>query len=97
MRIRSMLFGCIAVLAAAICFSTPSMAMNTGATVLSISVADYDLDVPVLFKFDGVEAHLPATHARSTNFHTVVYTLQNQPHSLFRQNVEAYSRIDPHI
>lgn len=97
MRMRSMLFGCIAVLAAAFCSSTPSMAMNTGATVISINAIDYDLDVPVLLKFDVVEARLPSAHERSTNFHTVAYTVQNQPHSLFRQNVEAYSRIDPHI
>ena len=94
---RSMFFGCIAMLAAVFCYSAPSMAMSAGVPVYSIGTADFDLDVPVLVKFDAVEVRATAAHERSTNFHAVAYSVQNQPHSLFRQNVEAYSRIDPHI
>lgn len=94
---RSMFFGCIAMLAAVFCYSAPSMAMSIGVSVYSIGTTDYDLDVPVLVKFDAVEVRVAAESGRSTNFHAAAYTVQNQPHSLFRQNVEAYSHINPHI
>lgn len=94
---RSMFFGCIAMLAAVFCFSAPSMAMSSDIAVYSIGTTDFDFVAPVQIKFDVVEAHVATIHGRSTNFHAVAYTVQNQPNSLFRQNVESYSRIDPHI
>ncbi|GAA5540435.1 hypothetical protein [Brucella sp. NBRC 113783] len=94
---RSLFFGCAAMLAAVLCMSAPASAVDYSPGVFQIPSVSYDYVVPDVFK---AVAALPAAVAlpgRSRNSHAVSYVCQNQPNSAFRQSVEAYSHIDPHI
>lgn len=94
---RSLFFGCAAMLAAVLCMSATASAVDYSPGVFQIHSVSYDYVVPDVFKAAAV---LPASVAlpdRSSNSHAVEYICQNQPHSAFRQSVEAYSHIDPHI
>ncbi|MGU3399242.1 hypothetical protein ACLBWS_05785 [Brucellaceae bacterium D45D] len=95
--IRSLFFGCAAMLAAVLCMSAPASAVDYSPGVFQIHSVSHDYVVPDIFK---TVATIPAKldlPERSTNSHAVIYVCQNQPHSTFRRALEAYSHIDPHI
>lgn len=98
MRImRSMIFGCLAMLAAAFCMSAPAAALDFSPAVYSVHSVNYDYDVPAVFNFEAIVVNINALPARSTNSHAVQYTSNNQPGSKYRNAVDAYFRINPHI
>lgn len=98
MRImRSIAFGCIAMLAAAFCMSAPAVAVEYSPSVYTLSLSDFDYDMPAVFKVEAIALGINTLPDRSTNAHAVEYICQNQPHSTFRQSVDAYQHIDPHI
>lgn len=95
--IRSFFFGCGAIIAAILCMSAPASAVDYSPGVFQTHSVSYDYVVPDVFKSI---AALPANVAlpdRSNNTHAITYVCQNQPHSAFRQSVEAYLHINPHI
>ena len=94
---RSMLFGCIAMLAAAFCLSTPAAALDVSPAVYAVKLTISDYDVPDVFTVDVVKASITSLPDRSANSHAVEYNIQNQPHSAFRLAVDAHNHIDPHI
>ena len=84
-------------LAAVLCMSAPATAYDFGPAVHQVHSFSYDFTVPDVFKAVAVIPASVDLPDRSSNSHAVEYICQNQPHSEFRQTVEAYSRIDPHI
>jgi len=94
---RSLIFGCAAMLAAILCMSAPASAVDYSPGVYQIHSVSYDYVVPDVFKAVAVLPTAVALPDRSSNAHAVAYICQNQPNSAFRQSVEAYSHIDPHI
>ncbi|MDR2309761.1 MAG: hypothetical protein LBE54_02110 [Brucellaceae bacterium] len=94
---RSMLFGCIAMLAAAFCLSTPASALDVSPAVYAVKLTIADYDVPDVFKADVITVGINSLPERSTNTHAVEYNIQNQPHSAFRLTLDTYKHIDPHI
>lgn len=94
---RSLIFGCAAMLAAVLCMSVPASAVDYSPGVFQIHSVSYDYVVPDVFTAVVVLPAAVAHPDRSRNTHAVTYVCQNQPHSAFRQTVEAYSHIDPHI
>ncbi|MDM7852357.1 hypothetical protein [Pseudochrobactrum kiredjianiae] len=94
---RSMLFGCIAMLAAAFCLSTPASALDVSPAVYAVKLTIADYDVPDVFKVDVITVSINSLPDRSTNSHAVEYNIQNQPNSAFRLAVDAHQHIDPHI
>jgi len=95
--VRSMFFGCIAMLAAAFCLSTPAAALDVSPAVYAVKLTIADYDVLDVLKVDVVKADFNSMPDRSTNSHAVEYNIQNQPHSAFRLAVDAHKHIDPHI
>lgn len=94
---RSLIFSCVAMVVAAVCMSAPASAVDYSPGVIQIHSVSYDYVAPDVFEAFTV---LPASVAlpdRSRNTHAVNYVCQNQPNQRFRQSVEAYSHIDPHI
>lgn len=94
---RSMFFSCIAMLAAALCLTTPAAALDVSRAVYSAHAAVYDFDVPDVFKVEAITIGINSLPDRSTNSHAVEHIIQNQPHSAFRLTVDAHKHIDPHI
>lgn len=98
MRImRSIAFGCIAMLAAAFCMSAPVVATEYSPSVYTLSLSDFDYDMPAVFKVEATVISINTVPGRSTNSHAVQYVSYNQPGSKYRNAVDAYFRIDPHI
>lgn len=95
--IRSIFFGGFAMLAAALCMSAPAVATDYSPAVFTLSLSDFDYDVPAVFKVEAVVVRINSIAGRSTNSHAVQYTSYNQPGSKHRNAVDAYFRIDPHI
>ncbi|UCA47723.1 hypothetical protein [Pseudochrobactrum sp. XF203] len=95
--LRSMFFGCIAMLAAAFCLSTPAAAFDVSPAVYAVKLTISDYDVPDVFKADVITVGITSLPDRSTNSHAVEYNIQNQPNSAFRLAVDTYKHIDPHI
>ncbi len=95
--LRSMFFGCIAMLAAAFCLSTPAAALDVSPAVYAVKHTIADYDVSDVFTVDVVKASIASLPNRSTNSHAVEYNIQNQPNSSFRLAVDAHKHIDPHI
>ena len=94
---RSMFFGCIAMLTAAFCLSTPAAALDASPAVYSVKLTIADYDVPDVFAAGIVKVGVTSLPDRSTNSHTVEYNIQNQPNSAFRLAANAHKHIDPHI
>lgn len=94
---RSMFFGCIAMLAAAFCLSTPAAAFDVSPAVYAVKLTIADYDAPDVFMVDVSNIGISSLPDRSTNSHAVEYNIQNQPLSAFRIAVDAHKHIDPHI
>ena len=94
---RSMLFGCIAMLAAPFCLSTPAAALDVSPAVYAVKLTIADYDVTDVFKANPITVGITSLPDRSTNSHAVEYNIQNQPNSAFRLAVDAHKHIDPHI
>ncbi len=95
--IRSFIFGGLAMLAAAICMSAPATAVEYSPPDYMLEVTSFEFVVPDAIKTDAVQLAVLTQPERSTSSHGVEYIIQNQPHSAFRQLVDAYQHIDPHI
>lgn len=95
--IRSFIFGGFAMLAAVLCMSAPAAAVSYEPPGYTVEVYSFDFVALDVFKVDVNQLVVSDLPDRSSNSHAVAYKVQNQPNSLFRQNVEAYSHIDPHI
>lgn len=96
MQLRSLFFGGIAMLAAAMFMHAPARAIDyePGLTVYSLEWPDF---APIV-EFTAVdEMRLTAVPQAHADAHAGIYTSQNQPLTTWRSAVEAYSLIDPHI
>lgn len=95
--IRSIFFGGFAMLAAALCMSAPAVATDYSPAVYTLSLNDFDYDVPAVFKVEATVISINTVPDRSTNSHAIQYASYNQPRSKHRNAVDAYFCIDPHI
>lgn len=68
---RSIAFGCIAMLAAGFCTSIPAVAVEYSPSVYKLSLSDFDYDVPDVYKVEVIAIGVNALPDRSNNSHAV--------------------------
>ncbi|WP_018428229.1 hypothetical protein [Hoeflea sp. 108] len=94
---RSLFFGGLAMLAAAILFSMPASAVDRDVGLYSVSPDTYVYVLPEVVSVDAILVAERQHDMRSRDAHAVTYAVANQPLTAWRFNIDAYSRIDPHI
>jgi hypothetical protein len=94
---RSLFFGGLAMLAAALIYSMPASALDRDVGLYSVSPDAYVYVLPDVTPVDAILGAERRHETRSRDAHAVTYAVANQPLTAWRFNVDSYSRIDPHI
>ena len=95
--IRSLFFGCIAVLAASFFASGHAVAKDCDPAIYAGPSIEFALYAPDVFTFPAAIPGQVDVAKISRDAHAEIYTVQNQPLSTFRLAVDAWVHIDPHI
>lgn len=96
MQLRSLFFGGLAMLAAAMFMHAPARAIDyePGLTDYSLEWPDF---APIVETTAVDEMRLTALPQAHADAHAVTFSSQNQPLTAWRFAIDAYSLIDPHI
>jgi hypothetical protein len=95
---RSLFFGGLAMLAAAISFSMPASALDREVGLYGAPpAANCVYALPEVTSIKAMLVTERHHEVRSRDAHAVAYAVANQPLTAWRFNILAYSRIDPHI
>ncbi|PWJ80628.1 hypothetical protein C7441_112170 [Pseudaminobacter salicylatoxidans] len=94
--IRTLLFGGLAMLAAAFFAIAPASAVDRDIGIYNLTCEPPGYVVPDVMKVAAVN-HEIETLSRSCDTHADDFVRMNQPLTNWRFSAEAYSRVDPHI
>ncbi|PSJ60763.1 hypothetical protein [Pseudaminobacter soli (ex Li et al. 2025)] len=94
---RSLFFGGLAMLAAAIIFSMPASAVSRDTGIYNLTYEPPGYIVPDLMKVAAINPEREAVPKPGDAPFDLVYTRSNQSLTAWRIAVDAYSHIDPHI
>ncbi|MBB4649583.1 hypothetical protein GGQ99_001305 [Aminobacter niigataensis] len=94
---RSLFFGGLAMLAAAIFLSMPASALEREYGLNTPTAAAYVYVLPDVAPVDAILVAERQHEMRSRDAHAVAYAVANQPLTTWRIAVDSYSHIDPHI
>ncbi|WAX94399.1 hypothetical protein N7E70_022425 [Aminobacter sp. NyZ550] len=94
---RSLFFGGLAMLAAAISFSMPASALDREVGIYGASPAAYVYVLPNAASVDAILVDERRHEIRSRDAHAVAYAVANQPLTTWRVAVDSDSHIDPHL
>jgi hypothetical protein len=94
---RSLFFGGLAMLAAAIFYTMPASALDRDVSLYSASPAAYVHVLPDASPVDAILVAERRHEMRSRDAHAVAYAVANQPLTTWRTAVDSYTHIDPHI
>ncbi|GAA5665164.1 hypothetical protein Brsp07_03667 [Brucella sp. NBRC 14130] len=95
--IRSLFFGCIAVLAASFFASGHAVANDYDPAIYAGPSIELALHVPDIFALPAAIPGEVDVANNTVDAHAGIYVIQNQPLSTFRLSVDAWVHIDPHI
>lgn len=95
--IRSLVFGCIAVLASSFFASGHAVANDFDPAIYAGPSIEFALQVPDVFTLPTAIPGEVDLAESTRDAHAGIYVAQNQPLSTFRLSVDAWVHIDPHI